>query len=64
MVGFTVSVMITEKEHVLDRPTLSTAVHVTVVVPKLNVYGLNVDATGLHATLLMPEPSFAVTVGR
>ena len=60
--GPIVSVTVTLKRHELVRPALSLAVHVTGVVPILNIAGLNVEAAGLQLTRAIPLPSVAVGV--
>ena len=55
--------IVTVKGQLLDMPALSVAVHVTVVVPRPNVYGTSAVAAGEQDTLLMPLPAVAVAVG-
>ena len=55
--------IVTVNAQLLDTLALSVAVHVTVVVPRPNVYGASDVAAGEHNTLLMPLPAVAVAVG-
>ena len=53
IVGLTVSTTLSMKEQELEFPALSYAIHVTVVSPSGNVYGV----TGEHVAFLIPETS-------
>ena len=63
MVGFMVSVIVTVNVHELLKPTLSVAVHVTVVGPNGNTKGFRIVGDGTHPTLAIPLPSVVVADG-
>ncbi len=59
IVGLTVSTTLSVKRHELEFPALSKAMHVTIVSPSGNVYGV----AGEHDKFLIPLPSVADTGG-